>query len=84
MRSRRSLTIAAAGLVAATLALSACSGGGSTTPTGGGPATAPLLTLTSIIEPTSYDPAQANEGHYAPLYQAVYDTLIKRDPDGSL
>ena len=74
-----------AGLTAAAaLALTACratspepSGSGDTT-------TAPLLTIGSLTEPTSWDPAQANEGHFAPIYQSVYDTLIKREPDGSL
>ena len=53
------------------------SGSGDTT-------TAPLLTIGSLTEPTSWDPAQANEGHFAPIYQSVYDTLIKREPDGRL
>ncbi|UZX03119.1 ABC transporter substrate-binding protein [Arthrobacter sp. CDRTa11] len=49
-----------------------------------GPDTAPLLRIGSLQEPQSYDPAQANEGHQAPIYQAVYDTLIKREADGAL
>ncbi|WP_457967352.1 ABC transporter substrate-binding protein [Arthrobacter sp. D1-29] len=71
--------------VVASLAFTACGGGGpegSTTTQG--PETAPLLRIGSLQEPQSYDPAQANEGHQAPIYQAVYDTLIKREPDGSL
>jgi len=41
------------------------------------------LTIGSIIEPKSWDPTQADLGHLAPLYQAVYDTLITRTPDGT-
>ncbi|WP_188726189.1 ABC transporter substrate-binding protein [Pseudoclavibacter endophyticus] len=37
-----------------------------------------------MLELQSWDPAQANEGHFSPLYQSVYDTLLKREPDGSL
>ncbi|MEY2954892.1 MAG: hypothetical protein RL530_493 [Actinomycetota bacterium] len=54
--------------------------------TGGQVATAAnqtTLTIGSIIEPKSWDPTQADLGHMAPLYQAVYDTLIIRKPDGS-
>lgn len=42
------------------------------------------LKIGSGFEPSSFDPAQAQEGMYIPFYQAAYDTLIKRDPDGSL
>jgi peptide/nickel transport system substrate-binding protein len=41
------------------------------------------LTIGSIIEPKSWDPTQADLGHMAPLYQAVYDNLITRKPDGT-
>ncbi|TAP40064.1 ABC transporter substrate-binding protein [Arthrobacter sp. S39] len=72
--------------VVASLAFTACSGSTpqESTTTQAGPETAPLLRIGSLQEPTSYDPAQANEGHQAPIYQAVYDTLIKREPDGTL
>ncbi|MFV0374932.1 ABC transporter substrate-binding protein [Microbacterium sp.] len=69
---------------AAALALTACSGGGTSTPAPDGADSAPLLVLASLMEPASWDPAQANEGHPAPIYQSVYDTLIKREPDGEL
>lgn len=71
--------------VVASLAFTACSGGGpeESTPQQG-PETAPLLSIGSLQEPQSYDPAQANEGHLAPIYQAVYDTLLKREADGTL
>lgn len=43
-----------------------------------------LLNLGTGNEPISYDPAQAQEGDNFPFFQAVYDTLIHRQPDGSL
>lgn len=86
MRSASFIRLAAAVAVAA-LTLTACSAGGTDTGNtdgSGGSATAPLLTIGSLQEPTSWDPAQANEGHLAPIFQSVYDTLIKKNPDGEL
>ena len=71
--------------VVSVLAFTACGGTSTQTQqTQAGPATAPLLRIGSLQEPTSYDPAQANEGHLAPVYQAAYDPLIKLNPDGTL
>ena len=82
-KTSRLVAALAAGALA--LGLAACSPGsndaGSTT---GSSTTAPLLTLGQIIEPTSFDPAVSQEGNSMPYYQAVYDTLIKRAPDGTL
>jgi len=77
----RFLAAAAAGALA--LSLAACSSGTTPPPTGD-TATAPLLTLGQFVEPASFDPATAQEGNAFPYYQAVYDALIKRAPDGSL
>lgn len=84
MKITRFITAAAA-VAAAALALSACSGG-TGTPSGdsSGGGTAPLLTLGQFSEPSSFDPSAAQEGNNMPYYQAVYDTLIKRAPDGTL
>lgn len=68
---------------AAALALAACSGGGAPDQNSA-EGTAPLLTLGQFFEPTSFDPALAQEGNAFPYYQAVYDALIKRAPDGTL
>lgn len=77
------VALAAAGTMA--ISLAACSGGGSTpAATDGAPATAPLLTLGQFVEPTSFDPSAAQEGNVLPYFQAVYDTLVLRQPDGSL
>lgn len=67
--------------VAAALTLSACGGGSSD---GGTSTDDEVLSVASLMEPTSWDPAQANEGHLVPFYQAVYDTLIREEPDGTL
>lgn len=84
MITRRRLLQATVPAALSVWALSACSSTPQTSSSQSGPQTAPLLTIGSLQEPTSYDPAQANEGHLAPVYQSVYDTLIKRQPDGSL
>ncbi|MDQ0644217.1 ABC transporter substrate-binding protein [Microbacterium murale] len=84
MRSAPLIRLAAVAAVAA-LALTSCSAGApEPAASSGGAATAPLLTIGSLTEPTSWDPAQSNEGHFAPIYQSVYDTLLKREPDGTL
>ena len=41
------------------------------------------LTLGTWQNVTSFDPAQAADGHLIPYYQAVYDTLIWREADGT-
>ncbi|MFB4303021.1 ABC transporter substrate-binding protein [Actinomadura sp. NTSP31] len=67
---------AAAACAAAALALTGCGGGGSAS---GGASELDIATLTSA---QSLDPADAI-GSALPYFQAVYDTLIKRDADGS-
>ncbi|WP_456284766.1 ABC transporter substrate-binding protein [Microbacterium sp. JZ101] len=42
------------------------------------------LTIAAVAEPTSFDPAQAAEANYAQYFQPVFDTLIRRMPDGEL
>ncbi|MEY4320469.1 MAG: hypothetical protein RLZZ471_410 [Actinomycetota bacterium] len=41
------------------------------------------LVIGAVAEPTTWDPIGANIGHFIPYYQAVYDNLILRAPDGS-
>ena len=84
MRTRSRLLTTAVAAVVSALAFTACSGSPQESGTQEGPDTAPLLRIGSLQEPQSYDPAQANEGHQAPIYQAVYDTLIKREANGDL
>jgi peptide/nickel transport system substrate-binding protein len=72
---------AAALVLTASLALTAC-GGGAGAGSSAGAATA--LTIGAIQDVRSWDPAQAHVGHVLQPYQAVYDTLILRQPDGKL
>lgn len=82
---------ALATLTVAALALSACGGNADSedSATGGatdGAATArgELLNLGIVQEPQSWDPAQAHVGHRLQPFQLPYDTLILREPDGTL
>ncbi|NUP83634.1 MAG: ABC transporter substrate-binding protein [Nonomuraea sp.] len=71
---------AAALLLAATV-LAGCSGSGD----GGGgaaAATPKTLNIATMTLPQSLDPKDAN-GSALPFFQAVYDTLIKREADGT-
>ncbi|GAA2870598.1 ABC transporter substrate-binding protein [Paenarthrobacter ilicis] len=77
---------AAALVLSASLALTACGGGaagtGGSNASGGTTVTA--LTLGTLRDLTSWDPAQAHVGHALQPYQAAYDSLILREPDGKL
>ncbi len=73
---------AAALILSASLALTACGGGATAGGAAGTAATS--LTLGTIQDVRSWDPAQAHVGHVLQPYQAVYDTLILREPDGKL
>ncbi|MEV5654049.1 ABC transporter substrate-binding protein [Streptomyces sp. NPDC052291] len=76
--SRTARTASVAACVAASLALAGCAGesGGAA---GTGSSTLNIATMTL---PQSLDPAVAT-GSALPYFQAVYDTLIKREPDGT-
>ncbi|MET3721686.1 ABC transporter substrate-binding protein [Arthrobacter sp. UYEF21] len=75
---------AAALILSASLALTAC-GGGTTAGSTGGAASGPTsLTLGSVADLKSFDPIDAHIGHTMPFYQSAYDTLIQRAPDGKL
>ena len=68
--------------VSAALALTACGGAANSGPAAGAAATA--LTIGTLQDVRSWDPAQAHVGHVLQPYQAVYDSLILREPDGKL
>ncbi|WP_458780557.1 ABC transporter substrate-binding protein [Arthrobacter sp. D3-16] len=66
------------------MALSACGGSGAgSSPAAGAPA-ATSLTIGALVDMASWDPGQANQGHGLQPYQAAYDSLILREPDGKL
>lgn len=82
-----SRTAVAAMLAAGSLALAACGGGSETDPaaSGGGPAgAAGTLTLGAVNDATSFDPAQSHVGHPMQYYQPVYDSLLRKTPEGEL
>ena len=67
------------------LALSACSGSTPAPSTSSSATTAPLLTLGTVVDVPSYDPADLRYGGEFPqLWAPVYDTLLKLDPDGGV
>jgi len=70
-------------IAATAIALTAC-GGGTTGPSGGSAGGAASLTLASLQDLKTFDPVDAHIGHTMPFYQAAYDTLILRSPDGKL
>ncbi|MEU8709126.1 ABC transporter substrate-binding protein [Streptomyces sp. NPDC048565] len=72
-RTTRSGALAAA--LAISLALAGCAGQG--TKSAGGS----QLDIATLTFPQSLDPAQA-VGSALPFFQATYDTLLKREPDG--
>lgn len=80
MNTRKWSLALAAAIVAAT-ALSACGNQGGGTATNGASTT---LTLGSIVQPVSFDPADVQEGNYVQYAQAVYDSLLLREPDGTI
>lgn len=80
---KRNVLAAAALTAVSALTFTAC-GGGSGDSAGGDAAGGAALTLGVLQEPASWDPAQAHVGHQLQPYQAVYDSLILRQPDGTL
>ncbi len=74
---------ATAAVISSALMLTACSGGAGAS--GNAPqAASTALTLGTTQDVRSWDPAQAHVGHLLQPYQAAYDTLILREPDGKL
>lgn len=83
--SSRSVCVAL--LTAGTLALTACGGGDSSADSSAGPADSAgdsTLTIGSVVDATSFDPAMSHVGHYMQYYQPAYDTLVLKTPDGEL
>ncbi|MDQ0792376.1 ABC transporter substrate-binding protein [Streptomyces sp. B1I3] len=74
--SRSTRTGAVAACLAASLVLAGCAGSG-TADSGSS-----RLNIATLTFPQSLDPAQA-VGSALPFFQASYDTLIKREPDGT-
>jgi peptide/nickel transport system substrate-binding protein len=86
MMFQRKFLTAVAAVAALALSVSACGGGssGGATTSGGGSGSNSTLTLGLIAQASTFsaqDMAFANESPYG---QAVYDTLLKADPDGKV
>jgi peptide/nickel transport system substrate-binding protein len=79
--ARRALGLAAAAATAA-LVLAGCAGG--STPAGGDAGSGGTLNLGSTVQPVGYDTNSLQSANYLPYFQAVYDTLIRMEPDGTL
>ncbi|WP_258132657.1 ABC transporter substrate-binding protein [Microbacterium sp. MYb72] len=78
------LPLALAAAVAATLALTSCSGGTSPAPSGDSGAAGPdALNIGNFLDVTSWDPSLADIGFDGPYLSAVYDALIALDADGN-
>jgi peptide/nickel transport system substrate-binding protein len=69
---------------AAILALSGCSAGGSGDTGGSGSSSGGTLSLGLITPPASFSAQNANWANQSPYMQAVYDSLVKADPDGTI
>lgn len=82
MLRRRSSAIALA--VAAAAVLSGCAAGAGQDTSDGGAEGGGKLTLVATLSPTSLDAAASTGGNAAPFYQAVYDSLLRAMPDGSI
>lgn len=85
MTSRR--IFMAGTLGAGALSLAACGGSadsGGSDAGGGSGGRGGFLRLGVVQEPLSWDPSQAHVGHTLQPYQAVYDTLLLREPEGEL
>lgn len=74
MKLTKRITAAASAVAIASMALA----GGSAAQA----ANTTTLTIGAILDVKSWDPSQADIGHMAPFYQAAYDNLILRTPDG--
>jgi peptide/nickel transport system substrate-binding protein len=79
---RAAAVIAATGVIA--LALAACASP-TTTPTESTAATADAGDLTLAVPITfgTFSPQESGDGYNVQLFQAVYDTLVLEEPDGS-
>jgi peptide/nickel transport system substrate-binding protein len=83
-RWKRTAALAAA----ATLALTACSGGGGSSDSGstngGGSGSGDTLTLGVIIAASTFAAKDARWANESPYMQAVYDSLLKAEADGTI
>lgn len=90
MKLNQSSKVGVAIAAASLLVLSGCASGtdnnsdssSSTDNSGSSSVPTETLNLAALVDVNSWDPSQADIGHMIPLYQAVYDNLIIRTPEG--
>ena len=75
-RSKRMAAVVAA----VALSLAGCSAGGDAT----AEQSAQTLTLGALLAPKTFAADQSEFANLSPFYQAVYDTLLRMEPDGTL
>ena len=80
----RPLAAVTAAFTVGAIALAGCSSGGSATASTGGSTSGQTLKIGALQDLKSFDPAQAHIGHPLQYYQPVYDSLLRRQPDGTL
>ncbi|GAA4805074.1 ABC transporter substrate-binding protein [Tomitella cavernea] len=78
---KRSWLVGLVVLLVGVLTLSACAGGGGSAGSAGNSG---KLTIGSIAGPQTFDPVNSKVGHAVLFLQPVYDSLLRREPDGSL
>ncbi|WP_158437849.1 ABC transporter substrate-binding protein [Naasia lichenicola] len=76
---KRKAAVAIAAVIATGLALAGCSGSGADSGSAGS-----TLTWGVIAQATTFQAENANWANESPYIQAVYDTLLKADPDGTI
>jgi peptide/nickel transport system substrate-binding protein len=81
---RKKAAVALAAVALSALALAGCSGdtgagGGGSGSSGGG-----TLTLGIVVPATTFKAADSRWANESPLMQAVYDSLLKAEPDGTI
>src|SRR4051794_34798537 len=83
-RFRRTLAAAAAAVL--TLGMAACGGSSSSSSgtSGEGTGDASTLTLGVIVPVTTFSAQDMEFANQSPYGQAVYDTLLKAQPDGTI
>ncbi len=80
----RPALLAAALATSAALILSGCAAGGASEDSGSESATGGTLTIATSTDQVQFDPTLANGGVILQPYQAVYDSIVRRAPDGRL
>lgn len=82
----RSMGALVAVATATALVLAGCSGSSGGSSSSSSPASSSTkggtLTIATVSDVTSFDPAQAHQGHPVLYYQPVYDSLLRVKPDG--